>query len=517
MENTTHQKIKAAAYIRMSTEHQIYSPVNQMAAIKEYADKNGFEIVHTYSDEGKSGLQVKGRIGLQQMIADVQSGKFDYKAILVLDCTRWGRFQDADAAAYYEYSCKLGGAKVHYVGEPFNNDGSFLSNIGKLVKRGQAGEYSRELSCKVYAGQVRLILEGYKQGGPAGYGLRRMLVDEHGNQKQLLGYKEHKSIATDRVILVPGPDEEIENVRWIYHAFVNESKSEKEIADELNRRGIKTDLDREWTRSVVREILANEKYIGNNVFNRMSFKLKERHVKNPETEWVRKVGAFEGIVDPVMFGTAKGILAARCRKLSPEEMLDKLRQLKEQRGYLTAMIINETDGMPSSAAYSARFGGLTRAYQMIGFDPGRDFQYIEINRFLRNLHQDILEDTIKTLMELGATIKLNDDGNLLIVNEMFSVSIVICRCHLMGETARWKVRFDTGLNPDITIAIRMNRANEKVLDYYLLPSLDFKTTDLKILEQNADLLDSYRFDDLDLLYNSAKLVSIRDYLLCQKK
>lgn len=509
--------IPAAAYIRMSTEHQIYSPINQMEAIKEYADKNGFEIVETYSDEGKSGLQVKGRVGLQKMISDVQSGKFDYKAILVLDCTRWGRFQDADAAAYYEYSCKLGGAQVHYVGEPFKNDGSFLSNIGKLVKRGQAGEYSRELSCKVYAGQVRLILEGYKQGGPAGYGLRRMLVDEHGNQKQILGFKEHKSIATDRVILIPGPDEEIENVRWIYHAFVNESKSEREIAEDLNKRGVKTDLDREWNRSVVREIISNEKYIGNNVFNRMSFKLKERHTKNPENEWVRKVGAFAGIVDPVMFGTAKGILAARCRRFTPEEMLEKLRQLKEQRGYLTAMIINETDGMPSSAAYSARFGGLTRAYQMVGYDPGRDFRYIEINKLLRALHQDILEETIGKLMELGAKIRLDNAGNLLVVNEMFSVSIVICRCNTITGGSRWKVRFDNGLNPDITIAIRMNKENNTILDYYLLPSLDFKTNDLKIMEQNADLLDSYRFDDLELLYNSAKLVSIRDYLLCKKK
>jgi hypothetical protein len=181
------------------------------------------------------------------------------------------------------------------------------------------------------------------------------------------------------------------------------------------------------------------------------------------------------------------------------------------------MIINETDGMPSSAAYSTRFGGLTRAYQMIGYDPGRDFRYIEINRFLRNMHQNILEETIQKLMELGAKIKLDDNGNLLVINEMFSVSIVICRCNVQDNNYRWKVRFDNGLNPDITIAIRMNKNNDAVLDYYLLPSLDFKTNDLRILEQNADLLDSYRFDNLDLLYNSAKLISIRDYLLCHQK
>lgn len=56
------EKIKAAAYVRMSTEHQKYSPENQMAAIKEYADKHNYEIIKTYSDGGKSGLNISGII-----------------------------------------------------------------------------------------------------------------------------------------------------------------------------------------------------------------------------------------------------------------------------------------------------------------------------------------------------------------------------------------------------------------------------------------------------------------------
>ncbi len=89
-----------------------------------------------------------------------------------------------------------------------------------------AGEYSRELSSKVFQGACRLIQLGFKQGGTAGFGLRRMLVDHTGQQKGLLKMGEHKSIQTDRVILVPGPDEEIATVRWMYEAFVKESKSE---------------------------------------------------------------------------------------------------------------------------------------------------------------------------------------------------------------------------------------------------------------------------------------------------
>ena len=89
-----------------------------------------------------------------------------------------------------------------------------------------AGEYSRELSVKVFAGQCRLIENGFRQGGPAGYGLRRLLIDESRNPKGELGRGDRKSLQTDRVVLAPGPSEEIDHVRRIYLMFVERSKGE---------------------------------------------------------------------------------------------------------------------------------------------------------------------------------------------------------------------------------------------------------------------------------------------------
>ena len=506
----TSGKVKAAAYVRMSTEHQKYSPENQMAAIKDYADKHNYEIIETYTDGGRSGLNIAGRPELQRMLADVQSRKIQYKAILVLDVTRWGRFQDADESAHYEYICKKAGVRVQYCAEQFTNDDSPVSTIIKSVKRTMAAEYSRELSCKVFAGQSRLITLGYKQGGFAGFGLRRMLIDEHGNHKGLLAFGEHKSIATDRVILVPGPEEEQEIVRWMYKSFIYDCKNEGQIADELNQRGIKTDFGREWTRSTVKQVLTNEKYIGNNIFNRISYKLKMRRVRNPEEEWVRKDNAFEAIVDPNDFFVVKSIYKNRCRKLSDEEMLQKLRDLQLKKGYLSAMVIDEAEDMPSSSMYSSRFGGLIRAYKLIGFEPDRDYRFLEINRFLRELHQDAINNTIENLMNVGADVQLNENRNLLVINNLFTASIVIGRCNtLKNGHYRWKIRFDTILNPDVTIAVRMNRDNKEILDYYLLPALDFCAPDLKLDEQNSNLLDSYRFDSLDYLYRMAIRISIR--------
>ena len=84
--------LRAAQYVRMSTEHQQYSTENQGDKIREYADRRNIEIVRTYADEGKSGLNIGGRLALQQLIKDVESGAVDFKLVLVYDVSRWGRF-----------------------------------------------------------------------------------------------------------------------------------------------------------------------------------------------------------------------------------------------------------------------------------------------------------------------------------------------------------------------------------------------------------------------------------------
>ena len=111
--------VRAAEYVRMSTEHQKYSTENQADALRRYAERRGMEIVQTYADQGKSGLKLDGRDALKRLIDDVQNGRADFEAILVYDVSRWGRFQDADESAYYEYICKRAGITVQYCAEQF--------------------------------------------------------------------------------------------------------------------------------------------------------------------------------------------------------------------------------------------------------------------------------------------------------------------------------------------------------------------------------------------------------------
>lgn len=492
---------KAAMYVRMSTDHQKYSTENQADAIREYAAKHQMEIVRIYEDAGKSGLKLDGRDALQKLIADVQSGAADYKAILVLDITRWGRFQDADESAYYEYICRRAGIDVQYVAEQFENDGSPVSTIVKGVKRAMAGEYSRELSTKVFAGQCRLIELGFRQGGTAGYGLRRMLIDEQGNPKGELKSGQHKGLQTDRVILVPGPQEEIDTVRWIYRTFVEDRTLESQISEQLNQQGILTDLGRRWTRNTVQEVLTNEKYIGNNVFNRVSFKLKKRRVENDPEMWVRNDGAFQGIIEPSYFYTVQGMIRERCRKFSDDEMLTKLRELHDRQGWLSGIIINEAEDMPSSAAYAYRFGSLIRAYQLIGYMPERDFQYIEINRHLRKLYPEIVEGVIHKIKDMGGLVRREVVDDTLVINNEVKVSVVICRCQKTSTGSnRWQIHLDTGLFPDITIVVRMDELNKAPMDYYLLPALDIENPKIRLADQNHLALDAYRFEDLEIFF-----------------
>ena len=503
--------IPAAAYVRMSTEHQQYSTENQLDRIKEYAARRGMEIVRVFEDAGKSGLNVRGRESLRRMIAEVEAGNADFKCILAYDVSRWGRFQDADESGYYEYICKRAGITVHYCAEQFENDGSPTSNIIKSVKRSMAGEYSRELSTKVFQGACRLIQLGFKQGGTAGYGLRRMLVDQAGKPKGVLAVGEHKSLQTDRVVLALGPEEEVATVRWVYRAFLDESLTEREIAERLNARGLKTDLGRAWTRGTVHQLLTNEKYLGNNVYHRTSFKLKRKHIQNPPDMWIRVAGAFPAIVAVADFARVQEIIIARSKRYTDAEMLEKLRDVLRQHGRISGVIIDEREDLPSSAAFRNRFGSLVRAYQLIGYAPETDFGFIEVNRYLRQKHPEIVQEVISQLATLGVKVVRDPTTELLVLDEELVVSLVLSRClRTPAGTPRWLVRFEDSHRPDITIVARMDEANQTIKDYYLFPSLDKLALRLRLAECNDALLDAYRFDDLKFFYSLAERISIED-------
>lgn len=497
-------EIPVAQYVRMSTEHQKYSTENQAAAISEYASLHGMRIVKTYEDAGKSGLNLKGRRGLQALLHDVQKPMPGFQAVLVYDVSRWGRFPDPDEAAAYAHTCKSHGIQVIYCAEPFNNDGSISSTVLVGLKRSMAAEYVRELGVKVFHGACNIVRHGFRQGGTPGFGLRRQLIDEQLNVKGLLSRGERKSIQTDRVILVPGPPEEVALVHRIYQMFIEDGMPERVIATVLNREGLVSDMGTPWTRGTIHQILTNEKYIGNNVYNRTSFKLKVQHIRNPPEQWVRREGAFEAIVSVTLFMQVQAIIAARSHHLDDGQMLGMLRQTLERHGALSGILIDEDDDAPSSSAYRSRFGSLLRAYSLIGYTPRRDYAYLEINRALRRRHPELIDEMAFGIQQSGGWTVRNETTDLLTVNGEFTTSLVIARCKpTPAGTYRWRIRFDASLHPDITVVARMDPSNQRAHDYYVLPAIDFSAETLPTLEDNGFTLDAYRTDSLDSFYQLA--------------
>src|SRR5262249_42901990 len=159
--------------------------------------------------------------------------------------------------------------------------------------------------------------------------------------------------------------------------------------------------------------------------------------------WIRTDNAFEPIVDESLFQAAQEIIRARSHRISNEEMLGRLRELLDQQGYLSGIIIDERESMPSSSAYRSRFGSLIRAYQLVGFTPDRDYHYVEVNRFLRDFYPTIVAGTIEEIRGIGGEVEQNSGNELLMVNREFTASIVISRCReTVSGSLRWHIRFD---------------------------------------------------------------------------
>jgi DNA invertase Pin-like site-specific DNA recombinase len=471
---TANQLIPAAQYLRMSTEHQQYSLENQSLAIQKYAESHSFQVVRTYSDKARSGLVLRHRTGLQQLLQDVVSGAASYRAILVYDVSRWGRFQDTDESAHYEFLCKSAGVPVHYCAEPFANDGTLPSLIMKALKRTMAGEYSRDLGVRVFAGMKRLALLGFKAGGIAGYGLRRMLVSASGVPKQELALGERKSIATDRVILVPGPLNEVQTVKEIYRMYISDKRSLCAIARRLNRNGVPRPGHSRWDFSGVRTILTHPKYVGCAVFGQVSKKLNTRAVKVPKSEWILVPGAFEPVVDPATFVKAQKVLGQhRCQR-TDEEMLDDLRRLLASEGRLSYTVIKHSPDVMAPGTYIARFGSLRNAYRLMGYGHPDWLRGPDTRLRTMALRKELISQIVAMFPNDVSIVRpgVHWRSRLLLFNRI-TVSVLIVRSALVYRTTRrWIVEPVRPERKFITLLARLDESNHAIVDFHVFLNID---------------------------------------------
>jgi DNA invertase Pin-like site-specific DNA recombinase len=494
--------LRAAQYVRMSTDYQRYSIENQAAVIAAYAQLHNLSIVRTYRDEGESGLKIKNRTGLTQLLEDVRSGHADFGHILVFDVSRWGRFQDIDESAHYEFICKQGGIKVAYCGEEFDNDGSLISSIVKNIKRVMAAEFSRELSAKVHAGSLRLARLGFKMGGPVGYGLQRVAVDEKSQPKGILRDGERKFLSTDHVRVCPGTTDERAIIKWIFEEFLR-GKSQSDIWRALNLRGVSKKNGRPWNHNVISALLRNETYIGNLVYNRVSDKLGAKRTNNPAATWIRSEGCVEPIIDRDVFFRARKRLEEYRVYISEEEMLVRLRKVLMKKGSLSAEIIDTTPGLPCTSTYLKHFGTLRNLYRLIGYNNTKYWDDLEAYQRWADLNRANGTCLREAFDKAGARATFDPLIECVRVNDAVNICFGLAKWRKYeGRPVRWTLRRRARQPVGWTVAIRLGENNGAILDHVLLPSPSFTRAWLWFSEDSRPAYKIERFETFEDLARS---------------
>ncbi|MFO0915214.1 MAG: recombinase family protein [Pirellulales bacterium] len=456
-------KFRAVAYYRHSAQDRQENSIPiQRDQVREWAEKNGVEIIQEFSDAGKSGLTSEGRPAFNELMDWVKQRK-DFSYILCLDVSRWGRFQDIDLSAQFSAECKKHGKQVIYttIGKPREDDP--LYPVYVQFERFRAAQYSRELSDKVWRGCVKIVEQGYWAGGSPAYGLHRLLLDEKREPLHPLEPGQRKGIQNQRVTLIGGDPAQVAVIQRIFHEFVDLGYSEYKIAERLNADGIPSPGGRRWGAGGVLGRLRNESYIGTLTYNKTSQKLKTPRHDNPPEKWIRTPEAFDGIISFEQFTRAQEVLEERRRRYDPDQLLSQLSTLYKQYGMHRPSLLRLEEDGPKAGTYSRQFGSWDQAFQQM-YGAQRDKAKELVHEKIRGHVTDVLP--YSDFLVLDQKLTLSVQPTLPIPN---------------GYSAYWPIRPDSRQVIDMTLGVLLSDPDElDILGYIALPRILSGTTTMRI-------------------------------------
>lgn len=225
----------AAAYIRVSSERQDeYSPDSQIRLIREYAEKNGYEIPDgfVFFDDGISAKSAVRRVEFNRMIAMAKEKTPPFDAILVWKFSRFARNQEESIV--YKNLLRKKGIQVISISEPIID-----SPFGELIERiieWMDEYYLINLSAEVKRGMDERISRGEPLCPPA------------------FGY----NIQDGKYVI--NPDEAMHVVRF-FTAF-SQGVSLRQIALYCRAESLRTHRGNPFEIRTIRYILSNPVYIG---------------------------------------------------------------------------------------------------------------------------------------------------------------------------------------------------------------------------------------------------------------
>lgn len=474
---------RAVAYYRHSAEiGQENSVEIQQDNVRSFAEKHGLDIVQEFADRGKSGLNAEGRPAFNDMMEWVRT-RDDFELILVLDVSRWGRFQDTDLSAHYESLCRQHGKQVIYTHIGFTRDEDRLvSQLRKSIDRYQSAEYSRKLSETVFEGAVKVATQGYRPGGAPPYGCHRLMLDESKRPDRVLLPGQRKAVQNGRVVLVPGDPAQVEVVQEIFLLFVEKGFNERQIAGRLNSRRVPSPGGVRWSETSIRHILTNQQYAGAVVYNKTTQRLKTKRRTNPRGEWVITPAAYDPVVPPELFERAQEILVGRKRRHTQEQMLLRLKALYEKYGIVTSRLIRFDKECPSANAYAVKFGGLRGAFQAMFSD----------------VRQRVRDEVFQAISAEARLVDEYDD--FVVVNQNFSIVIQPSVPISAGYGTFWAFRPDHRPVVDITLGVALSGVDDcNILGYLALPRLMVPETWVRLSACTEGRIELQGHSGLDLI------------------
>ncbi len=476
-------RLRAVAYYRHSAEiGQENSVEIQQDNVRAFADRHDIEIINEFADRGKSGLNAEGRPAFNDMMEWVRT-RDDFVLILVLDVSRWGRFQDTDLSAHYESLCTQHGKQVIYTNIGFTRDEDRLINqLRKSIDRYQSAEYSRTLSKKVFEGAAKVAHQGYRPGGPPPYAFHRMMLDENKEPDRILQPGQRKAIQNGRVVLVPGEPSQVEVVQEIFVLFVEKGFDERQIAGHLNAKGIPSPGGVRWSGGSVRHVLTNQQYAGAVVYNRTTQRLKTKRRTNPHEQWIITPDAYDPVISTELWEAAQAILDGRKRRYTREHMIERLAALYQKYNVVTSRLIRFDKECPAPETVAARFGGLTGAFQAM---------FTDVLKRVRN-------DVFEAISQEARLVDEHDD--FIVINRDFTVLIQPSVPVPDGYGAFWSFHPDRRPVVDITLGVPLsNGGRHEILGYLALPRLMVPEPWVRLSAASDARVELQGYNGLDLI------------------
>jgi DNA invertase Pin-like site-specific DNA recombinase len=481
-------RFRGVAYYRHSArDRQENSVAIQQELVQKWAKDNGVDIIHEFSDRGKSGLTAEGRDAFNDMMENWVKKRNDFDFVLCLDVSRWGRFQDIDLSATYSAMCKKHGKQVIYttLGMPRPDDP--LYPVYLQFERFRAAQYSKELSVKVFHGCVKIAQQGYWAGGKAPYGFDRMLLDETRNRLHVLTHGQKKSIQNQRVTLALGPAEQVATVRHIFDKFIIAGHTIQEISDQLNSNGSRSAMGGLWNVGKVRRILTNIMYAGTLVYNKTTSKLMTPTRRNPVEQWVKTAGAIDPLVDQAAFDRAQELLVEATLRFAPETMLRHLERLHREHGFLSPTLLRADESAPSASTYATHFRSLDLAYQQLFRSAAGEIR-AQVEAMLRK-----------------AVEQVDSYDDFLVVNGKFTVLIQPSVPVPHGYSQYWYFRPDLRGVVDITLGVPVSSSEgPQILGYVALPRLLVRDHGIRVFGSSETQLDMYGHTGLEFISKLAR-------------